>query len=178
MESPLLLTRREVARRELVKAIWEFFSGGDPVVIHLLAAAARDVCAPVARATGRQTFADLFDQVVVPEYRDSMRDFLRGPYNFFKHGGSNPDEQLPYFNPVLNDMLLLEACADYREAFGVCEREMAVFLSWHMITYPDVLNEHGKVWLPQISEGFSGLDAAGRMSLCRELLDAIGDGRI
>lgn len=175
-ESPLKISRRDVAKRELVHAIQLHFDEGDPVVIHLLAFAARDVCAPIVKATGRQTFAETVEQMVKPEFLKAWRENLRVPYNFFKHGGADPDKELRYFDPVANDMLLLEVCADYRSAFDVTEKEMLVFQAWHIVTYLDILNEYGQQLLDKVSKGFEGLDAKGRLKRGREILDAIQDG--
>ena len=174
--SPLKLSRRDVARRELVHAIELHFDQGDPVVIHLLAAASRDVSAPVARAAGKRVFGDVMEEFVRPEYLASWKAFVRTPYNFFKHGGADPEKELAYFDPTTNDMLILEAYADYREAFGKHENEMNLFLAWHVVTYPDMLNELGMSLRDVVSKGFEGLDAQGRLKRGRDVLKVIGDG--
>src|SRR5689334_8094756 len=104
--SPWRLTRRDVAKRELIAATYLFLNDGDPVVVHLLVAACEDICLPVVRSKGLKSFAEQIEELVKPEYVDSWRDRMKAPYNFFKHGGSDPDEELDFFDPRTNDMKL------------------------------------------------------------------------
>ncbi|MES1202718.1 MAG: hypothetical protein ABUS57_14880 [Pseudomonadota bacterium] len=174
VSSPMKLTRREVARRELAKGIREFFLEGDPVVVHLLASASRDISEAVAKSSGIRVFSDAIKDVVLPEYQAAFRKMIKEPYNFFKHGGSDPNEEVPYFDPASNDMLLLEACSNYEGAFGVSEMEAIVFKTWHALTYPDLLNDHGKQLLPEAALSLlDGMSRSDSLRMARALLDTL-----
>ena len=166
--SPWRLTRRDVARRELCAAIEMFFNAGDPVVVHLLVAACEDICIPVARKAGRKPFRDEIDEMVKPEYLGSWRERQKAPYNFFKHGGADPDEVLPFFDPKMNDMKIFGATQDYLRAFQELPTSATVFVGWHMATYPALLTEFGQKMFGTILDEFSGMDETQRRAHARE----------
>lgn len=168
--SPWRLTRRDVAKRELVAAIDLFFNEGDPVIVHLLVAACEDNCVPVVRAKGLKAFRDEIEGMVRPEYIESWRVRMKAPYNFFKHGGSDPDEELDFFDPQTNDMKLFGTTYDYLRAFGEIPMQATVFMGWHIATYPELLTEHGAALFGRITQEFDGLSAAQRRARARELL--------
>ncbi len=168
--SPTGLTRKEVARRELVHAIREFFNDDDRVVVHLLGSASLAVAVPVLRAKGIKPLHDHFEELVREEYRDSWREMANEPYNFFKHGGANPEEELASFDPRLNDMLLWQASTEYMRAFGDVETEMAILLAWHAASYPNLLTDEGKMAYAPMLQAFEDIYPHERKRRARELL--------
>lgn len=172
LPTPWKLTRREVAGRELVTAIQLFFNDGDPVVVHLIAAACEDICVPIVRGKGQKPFRDEIEEMVRPEYLESWRLRQKAPYNFFKHGGANPDEELDFFDPRMNDMKLMSACYDYLRAFGNIPMPATVFMGWHLAEYPQLLTDYGAKLFGRITDEFKGLDQNDRLNLARKLLPA------
>jgi hypothetical protein len=170
--SPWKLTKRDVARCELIAAVNLFFNDGDPVVVHLLAAACEDICVPIARSAGQQAFRDQVEQMVRPEYLESWRVRMKAPYNFFKHGGTDPDEELDFFDPISNDMKLLGASYDHLRAFGDIPMQATIFMGWHLAQYPQLLTDYGVGLFGRILSEFEGLDESGRKNLARDMLPA------
>lgn len=170
--SPWKLTKRDVARRELLTAVDLFFNGGDPVVVHLLVAACEDICVPIVRNKGQKAFRDEIEDMVRPEYLESWRVRQKAPYNFFKHGSADPDEELEFFDPRANDMKLLGTCYDHLRAFGDIPMQATVFMGWHMAEYPQLLSDYGSTLFGPIIGEFKGLDQKGRSALARRMLPA------
>lgn len=89
------ITKKEAARQQILAAIWMHFAQGQPVPICTLANAAHDICVSVIKAQGGSSTRDELEMMVRPEFRDSWRDLLKVPYNFFKHGSKSGEDALP-----------------------------------------------------------------------------------
>jgi len=139
----LILTRQDVASRELIEAVRQFFADGDPVVIHLLASAALDVITPIAKAGDKTTLQDITDERVDPLYLDSWRLVRKEAYNFFKHGGAKADDKLRTFRPIVNEAVLFEACTAFGTVFDDAPIEIKLFQFWFLARHPKILNEKG-----------------------------------
>lgn len=111
----LTLDKLEAARRQLETAVDLWFSDGDEVAIHTLAAAGGDLLRGVAIAAGRPvTLApERFLEIIKPEHHTEVRRALRRSQNFFKHADRDSHETLEYETGE-GDMRLLDACEAYR----------------------------------------------------------------
>src|SRR5579862_9769286 len=100
-DAPIVVTKLDAAKRQLRAAITLWFTGGDPVAIHTLAAAAHEIVHTLFRRKGLSGL--LFDS---PRIRDDKRaEFARAAKaaaTFFKHAQRDPDGTLE-FNPAMND---------------------------------------------------------------------------
>jgi hypothetical protein len=85
-----MLTKMEVARRQLDTAIRLTFSGEDPVSIHTIANAARQVIRDFCEARGDIASFRRIDDVVKPGHVGEFWAAINRSGNFFKHGDRDP----------------------------------------------------------------------------------------
>jgi hypothetical protein len=114
MEKPVDLepvTKLDAANRQLVTAIWLFFENEDPVAVHTLACAAREIYEKhCLKADITRTF-DYVKETNSSITEKDLWNILNGPRNFFKHPGDSLDETVE-FSDTFNDFMLLSACHD------------------------------------------------------------------
>jgi hypothetical protein len=133
------VTKLDVARRQLETAIWLYFTGGDPVSIHTLAAAALESIRSSAKAKGVMNIRNMTDFVVKPKYRKMMHRKFKETENFFKHGGSDESQEYS-FNPQETDGVLLDGCLTYEGLNRTQTPIMKAFSWWFILNNPSVYN--------------------------------------
>jgi len=111
----LQVSKLDAARRQLEGAITLYFNWGDPISIHTLAAASRNVLANLCEH--RQIRPDfllekMMDDFVRPEHIKMFYARIRQGENFFKHADRDPEETLK-FNPAHSELILLEGTEVY-----------------------------------------------------------------
>jgi hypothetical protein len=109
------ISRLEAARRQLDTAIRLYFTNGDPISIHTLAAAAFEILKDVDRhGPNTGTFYDSVENVVTPGLEKQAIIAMREAQNFFKHAQQEPDKVLDFWlgHP---EILLGVACDKYSE---------------------------------------------------------------
>jgi hypothetical protein len=163
------VTKKDAALQQILAAIQMHFAQGQPVPICTLVNAAHDICVSVIKAMGGSSTRDELEMMVRPEFRDSWRDLLKRPYNFFKHGSKSADDALA-FNPASNDFAILQAILDYRRAFGENHTHFDVFVAWHAAEYPDTLADQVLAKLHSQINALSRLSREERLASASELL--------
>lgn len=86
-----VISNRDAARRQLVEAIRMYFLDGDPVCIHTLAGAAREMYEKTCEALGVER---MFDHIRAANQGASASELwsaLNRARNFFKHLSDDPD---------------------------------------------------------------------------------------
>lgn len=166
------ITKKEAARQQILAAIWLHFAQGQPVPICTLANAAHDICVSVIKAQGGSSTRDELEMMVRPEFRDSWRDLLKLPYNFFKHGSKSGEDALA-FNPASNDFAIVQAILDYRRAFQDSHPHFDVFVAWHAAEYPDTLADQALAKLRTQINALSHLSRQERLESACELLRSV-----
>lgn len=137
--SPVLrLSKQEVAQREIDAAIGLFLSGGDPVVVYLLAMAALHVVEGVARHKGIVTMFEMHVLSWPAEARAEYRDILNGPYNFMKHGGSDT-ALVEDFMPSMVHLHLVVAFSSYEQVFGEETPGVRAMKAWLATNEPSLV---------------------------------------
>jgi hypothetical protein len=105
------ITKLEAANRQLCSAIRMFFADDDPVAVHTLACAAREIYEKHCQKTGRGRMFD-FVQAGSPGYAErDLWNLLNAARNFFKHPGASLDDRIE-FDDSMNDFQILAACTD------------------------------------------------------------------
>ena len=130
-----VLSKIDVARRQLVTAIRLYFNWGDEVSIHTLAAAARNVLCDLCErrgATSPLLLDNLLDDFVKPEHYKEVRNKFRESENFFKHADRDSEGGLT-FNPETTDYMLIEAVEAYAILTGERVPEFHVYRAWWML---------------------------------------------
>jgi hypothetical protein len=140
-ENRVILSKVEVARRQLETAINMYFNDGEPVSIHTLVTAAFEVLRDInSSRNGSPMFTDPNASVVVPsEKKGVARQALRKAQNFFKHADEDPDGVLD-FNPEATAFYILDAVEKYRELNGENPPIMRVFALWARVQWTDVFS--------------------------------------
>jgi hypothetical protein len=133
-----MLTKLDVARRQLETAVQLYFEESDEVSVHTLAAAAHGILDDISRRqSGRKMLTTGFG-FVKPEHVEEWRRNLREAQNFFKHATSDPDAILA-FNPELTEAFILDASATYEEMTKICPAAFTMFLCWYSLNHPNLI---------------------------------------
>lgn len=169
----------EAARRQIDTAIRLFFSNGDPVSIHTLAAAGFRILRDIAQAKG----TDMHKSVMAgirPGMEGEFWKAMNRPANFLKHADIDPDEILSNVEETINDFLLVLCCA-YYTGLGYQEtREMKVLQTWILAIYPDLLlaDEQVVSRLRGLGEDIRNKDRAGRLETGNQWLEFADRGQL
>jgi len=130
----------EAARRQLKTAVWLYFVGADPLSVHTLAAAARQVLedANTHRGGKPMLVSGKVLELLKPELHGAFQRIFRSSANFLKHAKKDPDDVLR-FRPEETEFLLVEACLTYWELSGRKEPEFMAFQAWYMFQFPEAV---------------------------------------
>jgi hypothetical protein len=143
-----MLTKLEVARRQLGTALALFLENGDPVSVHTLACSGGEISQRLAELAGGEPFAR-HALAQFPDITPVQLKGLRNKYwNTLKHatdraGLDRADEMaLASFSDDLNDHHLLIGWYDYAIAAATLPVEAQVFQVWYFAKYPDKLRDN------------------------------------
>jgi hypothetical protein len=148
-----LLTKFDVAERQLIQALKLFFGGGDDVSIHTLSEAAAQVLHDIAGSS--KTISILRGGGGIrPENRKEWFSAISRARNFFKHADKDQAGVLD-FNPMMNTFSLLDAVNMYVAIKGGWTPESKVFFTWFGLKHPRFLIEGTdlKLALDELKEG-------------------------
>ena len=128
----LTISKLDAARLQLDAAIEMYFVSDNPVALHTLTAAAYNILRDIAIKEGsEQPFIKTTFICEYPESKRKMlRDFINGPENFFKHADRDPTGTIT-FDPELTEVLLLDACAYFRDKDEPKPRYYDIFKAWN-----------------------------------------------
>ncbi|HXO98529.1 MAG TPA: hypothetical protein VN857_18210 [Chthoniobacterales bacterium] len=133
------ISKLEAARRQLDTAIRLYFTDGDPISMHTLAAASFEILKDLDKhGPNTGTFYDSIENVVRPGLEKQAIIAMREAQNFLKHAEQEPDKVLDFWLGY-PEMLLGVACDKYRELAAEESAEMIVFALWFGIQNPNVL---------------------------------------
>lgn len=133
------LTKKDVARRQLLTAIQLFFHHGDGISIYSLASNAWEVIDVLCTTAGVDSISNQ-TRDHVPSGRDLKRDYVNSPYrNFFKHADRDCDAVLDNFDESNVDSILMLAVEDYIRMNKRSPAEFQVFQLWYLATHIDKL---------------------------------------
>jgi hypothetical protein len=127
-----LLSKIEVAKRQLVTAIRLLFDGEDSVSVLSLAANAWEIIDVLCNREGVLSFSNQTRENI-PAGKDLKYDYINSPYrNFFKHADRNPDAVLPSLKESNLEGLIFLAVEDYIRLLNKSPVEFQVFQIWYM----------------------------------------------
>jgi len=136
LQGKLQVTKLDAAKRQLETAIRLWFHSGDPVSIHTLAAAARQVLVDInTKREGEPMGADRPE--IRPEARKRAHAVFAKAENFFKHADRDSDATLT-FTPEATRFYILEAADRYIELAGEQPHALRAFIIFHALQYPEV----------------------------------------
>jgi hypothetical protein len=128
-----VLTKIEVARRQLVTAIRLFFDNADSVSVYTLGHAAAEILDRLCRHRGKMSFRGEIKSVHGFTDKELKRIAELGK-DFFKHADRDPDGELSDFADTLNDAVLAMATTDYHELEPTRPIELQLYLRWYFVT--------------------------------------------
>lgn len=138
-----IISTVEAANRQLCVAICLYFADGDPVAVHTLACAAREIFEKRIQKAGRPRFVDYFRDAHPQMSEKQILAMFNKARNFFKHDREEGNDTIP-FNDFSNDPMLFVAGNECARLMGRDQpEEVDVFNIWFSIIYdmyppPDV----------------------------------------
>jgi len=177
MPESLVLSKFDVAERQLNQAIRLFFEGGDPVSVHTLSEAAAQVLYDIRRILG--TESKLRDaKLIREEYRKEWLAALAKSRNFFKHADRDPTD-VHEFKEEFNHFSLLDGVAMYAAAKHYWTPETIVFFMWFGAMYPDLLKPDPKLD-PIMNKARLDhqRDPTGHKAMCARAIQEMRAGRV
>lgn len=170
-DSPERVTKIDVARRQLVTAIRLFFEDRDAISVHTLTAAAHEILRDLSKLTdGASIIKD--NPLVRPERRKEFVDIVNRPQNFFKHADRDPDGQMEFRSEV-TQFLLIDAIFMYEALTRQRLPKGAVFATWFMTKYPNVINKDNAELVEVVNELHSKVGGELKRSDFLMLLNSI-----
>lgn len=135
--SSIMLTKFDVAERQLLQAIAMFFRDDDPVSVHTLSEAAAQVLSDIGEPFGVTSF--IRENEIVRE--DKKKEWLNAIFaakNFFKHADRDKDE-IHAFKPSSNVFSLLDAVNMHSKIKSAFTPETFIFTTWVILKYPELI---------------------------------------
>jgi len=137
MKDELILSKIDVARRQLVMAIKMFFFEEDVVSLHTVACAAHGVIHDIAKH--KDIKKSIKDSPLIA--KSARSEYLRAvnyPQNFFKHAHSDPKGRMVFrYNGT--PLFILDALFLYASIERDLTNEMRIFLIWVQLRFPNLL---------------------------------------
>ncbi|HSB97872.1 MAG TPA: hypothetical protein VLC91_15535 [Spongiibacteraceae bacterium] len=127
-----LITKIDVARRQLATAIRLFFDGGDAVSIYSLATNAWEVIDFLCDKAGVDSISNQTREHIT-DGKDLKLHYINSPYrNFFKHADRDAEIVLPDIGDSIVDSILYLAVEDYLRLVNKSPIEFQVFQLWYL----------------------------------------------
>ena len=158
------LTKRDVARRQLMTAITLLFENKDRVSVFSLASNAWEVIDVLCNRAGVESMSNQTRQNI-PAGRYLKAHYINAPCrNFFKHAEGDPDAILKEFDEMSVDAIAFLAVEDYMRLFKRAPIEFQVFQLWYLATNEEKVAESEKDRISRaVGERFPGIQDASRI---------------
>ena len=129
------VTKLDAANRQLATAIRLFFENQDPVAVHTLACAAREIYEMHCLKANLTRMFDYVKESNPTHAETELWNVLNVLRNFFKHSGASLDETVEFYD-TYNDFMLLSACHDCGMLMGPDKNPlpMQAFGTWFLTT--------------------------------------------
>ena len=138
----LVLSKFDVAERQLNQGTRLFFDGGDPVSVHTLSEAAAQVLYDIRHKFGAQSKIRDTD-IIKPEFKKEWFASLFASRNFFKHADRD-SEEIHEFKEEFNHFSLLDSVNMYLTAKRAWTPETIVYVQWFAVTYPSMVKKQNQ----------------------------------
>ncbi len=139
---PYILTKFDVAERQLLQAIKMFFSKEDSVSIHTLSEAAGQVLYDIGKSNGVISLTRDCE-LIKPERKKEWLTAVFKSRNFFKHA-DNDAAATHEFRAVFNDFSLFDTVNMYTSIKKCWTPETLLFLIWFGHRYPELFNQESE----------------------------------
>lgn len=165
------LSKPQAAARILDGAISLFFAGGDPLAVHVLAAASANLFSELAAGSeSGGAWRERLSGDTGPSAR-AMKDTLNRAWNLFRHSPQGGDETLR-FDAMESEVLIFFAvleCGDHQPTSGCMEVFQLWYVASHPERFPSTVPEFGEAM--KRFPGLADLSPATRIRRGREALE-------
>lgn len=185
------LTKFEVAARQLQTAIRLFFNNEDPVSVHTLACASREIFEKSSGKLTKRKALDGLATIVPALLNPNIFSILNIKRNFFKHVQDNPFETIE-FSDTENDLHLFMAshdCVNLMRPRQPIEAEG--YLLWYLMKSTDLsfedasleesFSNNTKKWISLIVNEYAAVKSENRGVCKREgskIIEDLRSGRL
>jgi hypothetical protein len=139
-KATILINKKLAARGQLHTAIALWFSYGDPVSIHTLAAAAQGILQGLVGKDHPQPHMRKW----IKKFSKRVQEIIQEPQNFFKHAWTDPTVTKVY-QPYIGDLIIADAALLHQDLYGLTPfiRAFTIRLSFEQpgISQPHDLTE-------------------------------------
>jgi hypothetical protein len=164
----MAITKLDAAERQIVAAVQLLFSGGDPLAVYALAAAARELTTTMCEKRELPSLIDAIRDEHPHMTRDQVIGWAKKHANFLKHADRDHDKVLEGFEPTDADDILYIAVHDLGRLRGAKPVEAGVFELW-FFAMRDLLDQFGLGGLKEL-QGITSLPRAEQIAMGRRFL--------
>lgn len=143
-EAKMMVSKLDAAKRQLETSIHLYFSYGDPVSVHTLAAAAYNVIHDLNEKRGGEKMLKDMWQLLDTEDAALFRKHINEAENFLKHADRDPDGLLE-LSPQWTEVLLLDASMRYCVLTDEQPAALQLFINWFVVRHPNVFRESPEI---------------------------------
>ena len=164
------ITKIDAARRQLRMAIDLWFADGDPVPIHTLACAAYQIVHDLHERQKKPRPPMLLDvECIKDEYKNKIRDALKQPANFMKHGNRGKAGAMTSltFDPELSVFFISFTIQGLIYLKQDLSAEEQAFNIWQRLHRPDYFT---KAWQDLVKNNLDAIAVAGLHALSKQHL--------
>lgn len=137
-----LMTKRDVARRQLLVAIRLLWAGEDLVAVYSLATNAWEIVDTLASFAGIDSASNQVRRNLGAG-EDLRLDYINSPHrNFFKHAKSDPTATVPPLKEGNVDGLIFLAVEDYIQFYGSSPVEFQAYQLWYLAMHEEKISSH------------------------------------
>ena len=140
----MMVSKLDAAKRQLETSIHLYFSYGDPVSVHTLAAAAYNVIRDLNEKRGGEKMLKDMWQLLDTQDAALFRKHINEAENFLKHADRDPDSLLE-LSPQWTEVILLEASTRYCVLTDEQPAVLQLFINWFVVRHPNVFRESPEV---------------------------------
>jgi hypothetical protein len=173
-----------VARSQLLTAIDLFFSDSDPISVHTLAGAAREILEGLCRLEGVEPMTDFILKDHPTKSRKDIWNAMNLYRNCFKHLGETPakraedDAILAQFTDTINEFVLYVCVEDYVRYRHAMPVKCQVLQAWFAALHLDLLLDgSSSVTFEQAFPSLAQLSRLDQKRRGREMNELMADDR-
>jgi hypothetical protein len=133
------VNKPEAARRQIDTAVRLTFGGEDPIAIHSIAAAARQIVKDICESRGIEGYLRFTDWIV-EGHENGFWSAINRAANFLKHADQDADA-IHEMSEKETDFVILFASQWYRDLGFTPSLEMRTFVTWMRLCHPNSLTE-------------------------------------
>jgi len=133
-DQKISVSKLDAARAQLETAIRLYFTDGEPIAVHTLAAAAHQILHDISEKRGGPSSVRGF-QFIRPGFEKDWHQTVTAEQNFFKHADRDPDAVLEFL-PRKAPVFIVDGCQLYRWLTDEWPPLFKLFTTWMALRKP------------------------------------------